>query len=146
MTAERRARSYAGLRPPRDETMKAKLTYTGIRVKDLEASVRFYTKVLGMKEVGRSTIDAAKGQVVNLVSEEGGHPLELNYYEKGSPFDARYEAGEGLDHLAFQVEDLDRALAEARKAGHPPVQEVKTATSRWAYITDPNGIWIELFA
>jgi catechol 2,3-dioxygenase-like lactoylglutathione lyase family enzyme len=126
--------------------MKAKLTYTGIRVKDLNASVKFYTNVLGMKEVGRSTIDVAKGQVVNLVSEDGGHPLELNYYEKGSPFDTKYEAGEGLDHLAFQVEDLDKALAEAKGAGHPPVQEIKTATSRWAYIKDPNGIFIELFA
>lgn len=126
--------------------MKAKFTYTGIRVRDLEASVKFYTKVLGMQEGGRNTIDAAKGIVVDLVSEEGGHPLELNYYEKGSAFDTKYEAGEGLDHLCFRVDDLDKALAEAKKAGHPLVQEIKTATSRWAYIQDPNGIWIELFA
>lgn len=126
--------------------MKAKLTYTGIRVKDLDASVKFYTRVLGMKEMGRNAIGAAKGTVVDLVSEEGGHPLELNYYEKGSGFDTAYDVGEGLDHLAFRVEDLDKALAEAREAGHPVVKEMKTATSRWAYITDPNGIWIELFA
>ena len=126
--------------------MKGKLTYTGIRVKDLDASVKFYTTVLGMKEAGRSTIDAAKGTVVNLVSEDGGHPLELNHYEKGSPFDTKYDVGEGLDHLAFQVEDLDQALAEAKEAGYPLVKEMKTATSRWAYIQDPNGIWIELFA
>ena len=126
--------------------MKTKLTYTGIRVKDLDASVRFYTRVLGMKEIGRNRIDAANGTVVDLVSEEGGHPLELNYYDKGSAFDTKYEAGEGLDHLCFRVEDLDQALAEAKKAGHPLVQEIKTATSRWVYIQDPNGIWIELFA
>ena len=126
--------------------MKAKLTYTGIRVKDLDASVKFYTTVLGMKEAGRSTIDTAKGTVVNLVSEDGGHPLELNHYEKGSPFDTKYDVGEGLDHLAFQVEDLDQALAEAKEAGYPLVKEMKTATSRWAYIQYPNGIWIELFA
>ena len=53
--------------------------------------------------------------------------------------------GEGLDHLAFQVENLDKALEEAKKAGHPVVLEMKTPTSRWAYIADPNGIWIELF-
>ena len=126
--------------------MKAKLAYTGIRVKDLAASVKFYTNVLGMKETGRSTIEAAKGTVVSLVSEGGGHPLELNYYEEGSPFASEYEAGEGLDHLAFQVENLDAALAEAEKAGHPAVKEMKTETARWAYIQDPNGIWIELFA
>ncbi len=126
--------------------MKTKLAYTGIRVKDLDASVTFYTQVLGMKEIGRTQVDAAGGQVVDLVTEEGGHPLELNYYAKGSPFATRYEAGEGLDHLAFRVEDLDKALVEAKKAGHPAVKEIKTATSRWAYIEDPNGIWIELFA
>ncbi len=126
--------------------MKAKLTYTGIRVKDLEASVKFYTGVLGMKELDRTTIGGAKGIAVNLVSEDGGHPLELNYYERGSPFDTNYDAGEGLDHLAFRVENLDAALAEAKRAGHPVVKEMKTATSRWAYIEDPNGIWIELFA
>ena len=124
--------------------MKAKLLYTGIRVKNMDESVRFYTKVLGMKEVGRSTIPAAGGEVVGLVSEDGGHELELNYYQKDSRFASRYSVGEGLDHLAFKVDDLDGALDEAAREGHPRVLEIKTKTSRWAYITDPNGIYIEL--
>lgn len=124
--------------------MKAKFVYTGIRVRDLEASVRFYTGVLGMKELGRSTIAEAKGIAVNLVSEEGGPILELNFYEKGSPFATKYEVGEGLDHLAFEIADLDGAVAEAKKAGHPVVQEIRAPTSRWVYIRDPDGIWIEL--
>jgi lactoylglutathione lyase len=124
--------------------MKAKFIYTGIRVKDLEESIDFYTRVLGMKVAGRSKIGAAKGEVVNLESEAGGHSLELNYYDAGSRFDTRFVVGEGLDHLAFQVEDLDKAIAEAKKAGHPPVLEMRTAKSRWAYIVDPNGIYIEL--
>ncbi len=124
--------------------MKTKFIYTGIRVRDLDASVRFYTGVLGMKEIGRDSIAAAKGVAVNLVAEEGGPVLELNYYEKGSPFDTKYAVGEGLDHLAFQVANLDTALAEAKKAGHPMVQEVRGPTSRWAYIEDPDGNWIEL--
>lgn len=126
--------------------MNTKFTYVGIRVKDLNASVAFYTKVLGMKELGRSTIGETKGEVVNLASEDQGFVLELNYYPKGSRFATPYVVGEGIDHLAFQVEDLDRALAEAKNAGHPVVEEMKGATSRWAYIRDPNGIDIELFA
>jgi len=126
--------------------MKAKLTYTGIRVKDLEKSIAFYTQVLGMKEVGRSTIEQSKGQAVSLVSEEGGHSLELNYYEKGSKFATDYAVGEGLDHIAFQVEDIDKFAAQASKAGHHLVLDMKTKTSRWAYIQDPNGIFIEIFA
>ena len=125
--------------------MKTKFTYTGIRVKDLKQSVDFYTRVLGMKEDGRSKIEPSKGEVVSLSTHEGGPVLELNYYEKDSPYNTEYVAGEGMDHLAFQVEDLDKALAEASKAGYPVALEMKTATSRWAYIKDPNGIFIELF-
>lgn len=124
--------------------MKTKFIYTGIRVRNLESAVKFYTTVLGMKEIGRATIAAAKGIAVNLVTDEGGPILELNYYEKGSPFDAKYVAGEGLDHLAFEVPDLNAALAEAKKAGYPMIQEVRAPTSRWAYIEDPDGNWIEL--
>jgi lactoylglutathione lyase len=126
--------------------MKTKFKYAGIRVKDLDASIAFYTNVLGMKVRGRDSFEATKGTVADLVSEEGGFVLELNHYEKGSPYATNYAVGEGLDHLAFKVEDLDKALADAKKAGHPVVLDIKTGTSRWAYIEDPNGIWIELSA
>jgi lactoylglutathione lyase len=126
--------------------MKGIFTYTGIRVKDLEKSVKFYTQVLGMKEIGRGTVEAAQGQVVSLVSDDGGPQLELNYYEKGSKFATDYTVGEGIDHLAFKVDDLDKALNEAKRLGYPTVLDMKGQSSRWAYIEDPNGIHIELFA
>ena len=37
--------------------MKTKFTYADIRVKDLDASIAFYTKVLGMKDLGRGTVE-----------------------------------------------------------------------------------------
>jgi|SRR5579871_6297494 len=126
--------------------MKATFAYTGIRVKNLEKSIEFYTQVLGMKETGRNRIEAAKGEVVSLSNEKGAHELELNYYEKGSKFDTDYSTGEALDHLAFRVDDLDNALAEAKRLGYPTVLEMKGQTSRWAYIEDPNGIQVEIFA
>lgn len=127
--------------------MKAVFTYTGIRVKDLDKSLKFYTQVLGMKETGRSNIEATSGEVASLVSEDGGPQLELNFYGKGSKYArSEYQAGEGMDHLAFQVKDLDAALEEAKKLGYPAVLDMKGKTSHWAYIEDPNGIWIELFA
>lgn len=126
--------------------MPTQLLYTGIRVRDLEASVRFYTEVLGMKERGRNSIDATKGTVVDLISPDGTYPLELNFYEPGSRFATPYAPGDGLDHLGFHVDDLDRTIAAARSAGHPLVEEVRTGTTRWVFIQDPNGIWIELSA
>jgi lactoylglutathione lyase len=125
--------------------VEAKFAYVGIRVKDVEESVMFYTKFLGMKETGRNRIEATKGDVVGLESSDGKLTLELNHYDKDSPYNTRYVVGEGLDHLAFGVADLDVALREAKKLGYAATHEVKTKTSRWAYVEDPNGIWLELF-
>lgn len=127
------------------ESMKVNFAYTGIRVKDLEASVKFYTSVLGVKEVERLSQPSTKGTVAILVMEEGGHQLDLNHYPKGSRFNSKYEVGEGLDHLGFETTDLDGVLAEAEKAGYPAVLEMQDPAHRWAYIQDPNGIWIEFF-
>lgn len=125
--------------------MKSDLVYVGIRVTNLQKSLDFYTKVLGMKIKGQGKIEQTKGEAVALESKTDGPILELNYYEKDSPFNTKYVVGEGVDHLAFKVHNLDKALEEAKKAGHKTVLEMKANNSRWAYIEDPDGIWIELF-
>jgi lactoylglutathione lyase len=125
--------------------MKSKFTYVGIRVTNLQRSIDFYTKVLGINVTGRGKIEQTKGETVGLQSEKDGFVLELNYYEEDSPYYTKYAVGEGLDHLAFKVDDLDKALEEARKAGHRTILQMKADGSRWAYIEDPDGIWIELF-
>jgi lactoylglutathione lyase len=125
--------------------MKSDFKYVGIRVTNLDKSIEFYTKLLGMKIKGRGKVEQTKGETVGLESEKGAFTLELNYYEEGSPYNTKYVVGEGLDHLAFQVENLDKALAEARKAGYRTKLEIKADGGRWAYIEDPDGIWIELF-
>jgi lactoylglutathione lyase len=126
--------------------MKAKFEYVGIRVTNLQKSIDFYTKLLGMKVAGRCKIEQTKGETVTLQSEEGGFTLELNHYEDNSPYNTPYAAGEGLDHLAFKVDNLDKALEETRSAGYRVILEMKANGGRWAYIEDPDGIWIELFA
>ena len=125
--------------------MNPKFTYVGIRVKDMDESISFYSKLFGMKLAGKSRIDVTHGEVVTLVTEEGGFPLELNYYEKESPYDKRYTVGEGLDHLCFQVDSIDATLTKAREMGYRVPEEIRTMTSRWAYVEDPNGIWVEIF-
>lgn len=126
-------------------TMNAKFIYVGIRVETLQKSVDFYTKLLGMKVKGRSKIVQTKGETVGLESQEGSFILELNHYEKDSPYYSEYVVGEGLDHLAFKVDDLDKALQEARSSGYRVVLEMKADSGRWAYVEDPDGIWVELF-
>jgi lactoylglutathione lyase len=125
--------------------LEAKFTYVGIRVKDMKKSVDFYTRLLGMKDEGHSRIEATKGDVTFLASGDSKVGIELNHYDPDSPFNTEYIVGEGLDHLAFGVKDLDAALGQAKKLGYGPVKEIRTEKSRWAYVEDPNGIWIELF-
>lgn len=145
LDSDGRKQRYATILTEYVSTMKTRFVYVGIRVQDLQRSLDFYTKLLGMKEFNRYRIEETKGQVVNLHDEKGGFTLELNYYEPGSQYNTKYAPGEGLDHLAFKVDDLGKAVEEARSAGYPPVCEVRAGGSRWIYIEDPDGIWIELY-
>jgi catechol 2,3-dioxygenase-like lactoylglutathione lyase family enzyme len=53
--------------------LKPKLIYTGIRVKNMDDSVKFYTEVMGMKLRGTNSFDETGGEVAILASEVGGH-------------------------------------------------------------------------
>lgn len=124
--------------------VRTRFIYVGVRVRNMKKSLDFYTKFLGMKSKGSSRIETTKGDVAFLVSDDGSIGIELNHYDSDSPFNAEYSIGESLDHLAFEVKDLDSALRQAKKKGYRVVTEVETKTSRWAYVEDPDGIWIEL--
>ena len=125
--------------------MPFRFVYTGIRVRDLDESIRFYTQVLEMTLVERMTTAPTKCEVATLRSPESGQELELNFYGEDSPFWAPYSNGEDLDHLAFKVRDLVATVSDLRRKGVEIIVE-PYSIGDWseAYIRDPNGIWIEL--
>lgn len=126
--------------------MKFAFTYTAIRVRDLDRSIDFYTKVLGMKLLHRIEAPETKGVLAVLGTKESPHVLELNWYADDSLVAGPYREGEELDHLAFRVDDLDAALKYLEDAGHPRVPgRRRSQGAEWAYVKDPNGVWIELF-
>ncbi len=125
--------------------MQFTFVYTGIRVRDLDRSIAFYSEVLGMKLLDRSKIAKTGGEAASLASEGRGHVLELNWYADDSDAAEPYRGGEELDHLAFGVEDLEAALDYLKERGHPEVLRVETENSAWAYVKDPDGIYIELY-
>lgn len=118
--------------------------YTGIRVKDLERSIEFYTKTMDMKEIRRGKMQAG-GVFVQLKSKASQQVLELNYYPPGTKFYEEYVNGCELDHLAFWCKDVrksyERVLAGGATSAVEPWDE---SGYTLAFVKDPNGIWIEL--
>lgn len=116
------------------------LEYTGIRVRDLARARRFYSEGLGLvfRASGRM---AAGGMWVELADPESHAILELNFY----PGDPPYREGDELDHLGFQVEDLpavaERLVALGARVRIPTFVD---GDARLAFLSDPDGVWIEL--
>jgi len=120
--------------------VKSKFIYTGIHVSNLERSIAFYRKALGMRLLFKTTIKETGGRVAWLTTRGSRQVLELNWYPKRY----RYGGSSGLDHLAFEVKDASNAyrkLVKRERRAMPPFKE-----GRWllAYVKDPDGNWIEL--
>jgi lactoylglutathione lyase len=60
--------------------MNSRFTYTGIRVRDMDRAIRFYTEGLGMELLGRRKIPRTGGENVDLKSPGSDHVIELNSY------------------------------------------------------------------
>lgn len=123
--------------------METRFAYTGIRVRDLEKSLRFYTEFLGMKERRRGTAGNG-GTYVVLRTLGTSQELELNYYPGGTRFATAYRGGEELDHLAFLVEDVRAAFKALVRHGVDVAIDPAHAKGAEVYVKDPDGIWIEL--
>ena len=92
--------------------------HTGIRVKDMDESIAFYTGVLNMTVADkRERTEPTKGEVVTLKSRHSSQLLELNWYASDSPYCSEYRNGEELDHLAFEVDDIDKWVGELHTKG-----------------------------
>ncbi len=105
----------------------------------------FYTKVIGMKTVGKGTMPHG-GKYVHLRGKGSKQTLELNWYPQGSRFFSEYRQGEELDHLAFVVKDVKKAYKELLGKGAEPAVTPRESKGTEVYVKDPDGIWIELLS
>lgn len=124
----------------------SRLLHTMLRVKDLDASVAFYTSLLGMKELRRTEVPAGKYTLcfVGYGDETDTTVIELTYnWDQQGP----YEIGSGFGHLAVGMPDVYAACDALKKAGAKITREagpVKHGTTVIAFVEDPDGYKVEL--
>ncbi len=98
--------------------MKAlKVDHIGIAVKNLEESLKFYTDVLGLKSEGVEVVEEQKVKVAFLPCGDS----ELELLESTSPDGpiAKFieKNGEGIQHIAVRVDNIEQTLAELKEKG-----------------------------
>ncbi len=123
-----------------------RLLHTMIRVRDLEKSIDFYTRLLGMKILRRRDYPGGEFTLafVGYGNESDNTVIELTYnWDQKEP----YELGTGFGHLAIGVPDIYRACERLEQEGvsipRPP-GPMKHGGSVIAFIEDPDGYKIEL--
>jgi len=126
-----------------------RILHTMLRVGDLQRSIDFYTKLMGM-DLLRTTDRPEQKYTLAFVGygdESSGAVLELTYnYGVES-----YEIGAGFGHVAIEVDNVAAACAHVRDSaavyGAKVTREagpVKGGTTVIAFVQDPDGYKIEL--
>ena len=124
-----------------------KILHTMLRVGDLERSVDFYTRVMGMNLLRRTDRPEQKYTLAfvgfGAGNADGNAELELTYNYGVD----RYELGSAFGHVAIAVDDVKDACDRIRNAGGVITREpgpVKGGSSMIAFIEDPDRYKIEL--
>jgi lactoylglutathione lyase len=129
----------------RSNVLGVRFWYTGIRVKRLEESMKFYKEALGFHVVLRGKMTAHEGTYVHMRTPTGKQILELNYYPRTSKFYEEYVNGSELDHIGLYVRNVREQYKRLVKLGcEPTVEPFKQGSWVLAFVRDPNGIWLEL--
>lgn len=124
-----------------------RLRHTMLRVRHLEKSIDFYTRVMGMKLFRRQDSEKFKFTVafVGYGAEETDPAIELTY---NWGRDDGYAIGEGYGHVAIAVPDLYGFCAMLEREGvaipRPPGPLAHGGANVIAFIKDPDGYMIEL--
>ena len=123
-------------------------THTSIRTSNMDRSIDFYTRLMGLKLLGRREIPQNDAEIAFLQDPEGkGSKLELTFYRKQKKFiQAEYE-DRVFDHIAFEIKDMKKTMSLVKKnkitITDEPYQLGPTG-SFIAFIEDPDGTLIEL--
>jgi lactoylglutathione lyase len=122
-----------------------RILHSMIRVNNLEESIKFYTKVLGMKILREKEYPEGKFTLAFLGygKEAEDTVIELTYNWDTS----YYEHGNAFGHIAIEVNDIYKVCEEIRDKGAKVIRDpgpMMGSRLLLAFIEDPNGYKIEL--
>lgn len=118
--------------------MTFKMIHENYNVSDLDRSLAFYEKALGLKESRRITADDGSFIIVYVKNEESDFELELTWLrDHPQP----YNLGECEFHLAFRTADFEAAHALHKEMGCICFENPSMGIY---FITDPDGYWLEI--
>lgn len=115
-----------------------KFNHFNFNVLDLERSIAFYDKALGLKQVRDITHPEGAFKIVYLSDGESTFTLELTWLkDRTEP----YNLGECEFHLAFQADNYDEMLEKHREMGCVCFENTDMGIY---FILDPDGYWVEI--
>ncbi len=124
------------------------LVHASIRTSNIDRSIDFYTRLMGLKLLSRKEIKHNNAEIAFLQDPAGkGGKLELTFYRNQKKFDQPEYADRLFDHLAFEVSDMAQTISVLQ------VEKVTITDEPFrfspsgpliAFIEDPDGTLIEL--
>ncbi len=118
--------------------MNFKMIHENYNVADLNRSLEFYEKALGLKEKRRKTASDGSFIIVYIGNETSEFELELTWL-KDHP--QPYDIGEEEFHLAFRTDDFEAAHDLHEKMGCICFENHSMGIY---FIQDPDGYWLEI--
>ena len=118
--------------------MKFRMVHENYNVVDLEKSLAFYEKALGLKEVRRKNAADGSFIIVYIANENADFELELTWLRDHPQ---KYDIGEEEFHLAFKVDDFEAAHRLHKEMGCICFENHSMGIY---FIQDPDGYWLEV--
>jgi len=121
-----------------------KLEHVGLQVKDLEASIKFYSEVLGLEFIEKQDHVDPNIKLAFLGLQDTKEPIIelISGYNPNLPTEGK------VHHIAFTVDNIDEEIARLKELNVTFIDEAVTTLpsgAKYIFFNGPDGEWIELF-
>ncbi|MDI9514823.1 MAG: lactoylglutathione lyase [Clostridiaceae bacterium] len=118
--------------------MKFRIVHANINVTDIDRSVEFYEKALGLHEVKRKKAEDGSFVLVFMADDTNTFQIELTWLRDK---EGAYDLGDNESHIAFVTDDYEKAHALHQEMGCICYENKAMGLY---FIEDPDGYWLEI--